>query len=276
MIGAFSLVVLPTFLPGGETAHDILTLTFGLAIVASSLQQGRHPSLPAASLLSSIASAIGPKEGSGRSKPLKPSPTGSDEGAVLVRARHSVSEKFGRPGLEVRDLKVRFGGHLAVDDASLEAPMGRITGLIGPNGAGKTTTFNACSGLLRPSAGQILLKDEDISSRPPALRARLGLGRTFQRMQLFDSMTVAENISLGREAELAGGNFLTQILSKPGDRDAECTKQSKGDQQSCTPPTLTRSLFLLRFHNKLLVLFQWAWNYITRKRGAQLITGIDA
>ena len=95
--------------------------------------------------------------------------------------------------------------------------MGRITGLIGPNGAGKTTTFNACSGLLRPSTGQVLLKGEDISSRRPAARARLGLGRTFQRMQLFDSMTVAENISLGREAEMAGGNFLTQIVSRPGD-----------------------------------------------------------
>ena len=96
--------------------------------------------------------------------------------------------------------------------------MGRITGLIGPNGAGKTTTFNACSGLLRPTTGQIRLKGADVSSRPPAARARLGLGRTFQRMQLFDSMTVAENVSLGREAELAGGSFLSQLFSKPGDR----------------------------------------------------------
>jgi ABC-type branched-subunit amino acid transport system ATPase component/branched-subunit amino acid ABC-type transport system permease component len=218
VIGAFSLVVLPTFLPGGETANDILTLTFGLAIVASSLQQGRHPRLPAW-VISFLDRVGGRHRGQVSGEPaLARSLNASDDIAVLARGRSSVDEKFGRPGLEVRGLKVRFGGHLAVNGVSLEAPMGRITGLIGPNGAGKTTTFNACSGLLRPSAGQILLKDEDISSRQPALRARMGLGRTFQRMQLFDSMTVAENISLGREVEMAGGSFLTQILSKPGDQ----------------------------------------------------------
>ena len=139
----------------------------------------------------------------------------------------------GAGGLEVKHLKVRFGGHVAVNDVSLEAPMGRITGLIGPNGAGKTTTFNACSGLLKPTAGQILLKGEDISTRSPAARARKGLGRTFQRMQLFDSMTVAENVSLGREAGLAGGNFLTQILSKPGDRAELQTGSTTDAMQLC-------------------------------------------
>ena len=218
VIGAFSLVVLPTFLPGGETANDILTLTFGLAIVVSSLQQGRHPRLPVG--VTAFLDRVGGHhraQPSAEQAPQRRLPA-SEETAVLVPGRSAAGEKLGRPGLEVRGLKVRFGGHLAVNDVSLEAPMGRITGLIGPNGAGKTTTFNACSGLLRPTAGQILLKDEDISSRQPALRARMGLGRTFQRMQLFDSMTVAENISLGREAEMAGGSFLTQILSKPGDQ----------------------------------------------------------
>jgi ABC-type branched-subunit amino acid transport system ATPase component/ABC-type branched-subunit amino acid transport system permease subunit len=216
VIGALSLVVLPTFVPGGETAHDVLTLMFGLAIIASGLQQGRHPRL--SPRLTAFLDRVGgrhPEEGWPEAAPAEGLP--SADSALLAPGRDPVAERFGAVGLEVRDLKVRFGGHLAVDAVSLEAPMGRITGLIGPNGAGKTTTFNACSGLLRPTAGQILLKGEDISSRQPAVRARLGLGRTFQQMQLFDSMTVAENIALGREAEMAGGNFLTQILSKPGD-----------------------------------------------------------
>jgi ABC-type branched-subunit amino acid transport system ATPase component len=115
------------------------------------------------------------------------------------------------PGLEVVDLSVRYGGNLAVDHVTLTAPVGRLTGLIGPNGAGKTTTFNACSGLLRPATGHIQLFGEDVTRRSPAARARRGLGRTFQRMELFTSMTVAENLALGREAGLAGSNPLRQL-----------------------------------------------------------------
>ncbi|MDQ1492488.1 MAG: hypothetical protein QOJ23_5002, partial [Actinomycetota bacterium] len=80
------------------------------------------------------------------------------------------------PGLEVVDLTVRYGGHLALDHITLQAPIGRLTGLIGPNGAGKTTTFNACSGLLRPSTGRVLLRGNDVTRRGPAARARFGIG----------------------------------------------------------------------------------------------------
>ncbi|WP_256788934.1 ATP-binding cassette domain-containing protein [Frankia sp. AvcI1] len=107
-------------------------------------------------------------------------------------------------GIEVEKVSVRFGGNLAVDSFSLIAPQGRVTGLIGPNGAGKTTTFNACSGLVRPSSGRVRLHGSDVSRLPPSARARGGLGRTFQRMELFDSMSVRENIVLGREASMAG------------------------------------------------------------------------
>src|SRR5207237_9729192 len=82
-------------------------------------------------------------------------------------------------GLEVRSLSVRYGGHLAVDGVDLTAPVGRLTGLIGPNGAGKTTIFNACSGLLRPSDGRVLLFGEVVTRRSPAARARPGPGRPF-------------------------------------------------------------------------------------------------
>jgi ABC-type branched-subunit amino acid transport system ATPase component/branched-subunit amino acid ABC-type transport system permease component len=117
--------------------------------------------------------------------------------------------------LQVEDLRVAFGGLVAVDGASLEVPRGRITGLIGPNGAGKTTIFNACSGLNRPSRGSIRLDGVEISRRGTASRARRGMGRTFQQMELFDSLTVWENVALGAEAGRAGVNFLQHLMSSP-------------------------------------------------------------
>ncbi|HVW34415.1 MAG TPA: ATP-binding cassette domain-containing protein [Acidimicrobiia bacterium] len=118
-------------------------------------------------------------------------------------------------GLEVAGLTVRSGGQVAVDHLDLAAPLGRLTGLIGPNGAGKTSTFNACSGLLRPSAGRVTLFGEDVTRKGAAARARRGLGRTFQRMELFTSMTVAENVALAREARQAGSNPLRQQVATP-------------------------------------------------------------
>ena len=120
----------------------------------------------------------------------------------------------------VDQLTVRFGGLVAVDNLSFRAPMGRITGLIGPNGAGKTTTFNACSGLNRPSSGRILLHGEDISDVSPAARARLGLGRTFQVMQLCESLTVFDNVALGRESSQAGARPMSQLVASRADQRA--------------------------------------------------------
>ena len=122
-------------------------------------------------------------------------------------------------GLRVEDLVVRYGGATAVDSVSISAPVGRITGLIGPNGAGKTTTFNACSGLVKPSAGRVQLNGLDITDAPPQRRAQLGLGRTFQRMELFDSLTVERNVALGREAHLAGASPLRHLVCRRADRD---------------------------------------------------------
>jgi ABC-type branched-subunit amino acid transport system ATPase component len=120
--------------------------------------------------------------------------------------------------LHAEGLVVRFGGITAVDGFSLQARTGEVTGLIGPNGAGKTTTFNACSGVIRPNEGRVDLLGHDITTAGPAERARLGLGRTFQRMELFASMTVRENVALGREAGYAGRHPWRQLWSPAAQR----------------------------------------------------------
>ena len=154
----------------------------------------------------------------------------------------------GDSGLEIVDLTVRYGGLVAVDGLSLRAPLGRITGLIGPNGAGKTTTFNACSGLVRPTRGRILLHGHDVTRAGAAARARRGLGRTFQKSELWPSLTVEENIALGREAAMAGGNVFHQLTARPGDGEVvhECgrprdrahghRRAARASGRACSPP----------------------------------------
>jgi branched-chain amino acid transport system ATP-binding protein len=100
--------------------------------------------------------------------------------------------------LEARELHVRFGGHHAVRDVSLSVDAGEVVGLIGPNGAGKTTTFNAVSGVQR-CTGTVVLDGVDVSGAPPDRRARLGMSRTFQRLEVFGSMTAYDNLRTAAE-----------------------------------------------------------------------------
>jgi branched-chain amino acid transport system ATP-binding protein len=99
--------------------------------------------------------------------------------------------------LRVQRVFKRFGGLLAVDDASLAVKAGRITALIGPNGAGKTTLFSVISGFLAPSEGRIFYRGADVTGLPPHLLARRGVVRTFQIVQPFAGLTVHENIAIG-------------------------------------------------------------------------------
>ncbi|TDB97836.1 ABC transporter ATP-binding protein [Actinomadura sp. 7K534] len=100
----------------------------------------------------------------------------------------------GKTLLETRGITVRFGGNTAVDDVGVTMAEGEITGLIGPNGAGKTTMFNTITGLQKPASGQVLLDGDDITRLSPSKRARRGMARTFQRLELFLSLSVRDNV----------------------------------------------------------------------------------
>ena len=125
-----------------------------------------------------------------------------------------------RHGLTLDNVVVRFGGLVAVDGLSLKVGIGESVGLIGPNGAGKTTTFNACSGLVHPTSGTISLFGTDVTNKSPSARARLGLGRTFQMMELYDRLTVRENVMLGLVAKLAGSRVLGPLMTTKSERKA--------------------------------------------------------
>jgi branched-chain amino acid transport system ATP-binding protein len=109
--------------------------------------------------------------------------------------------------LEVRHVSVNFGGVAALSDVSLRAEGGQITGLIGPNGAGKTTLFNVITGLQRPDRGSVHMAGRDVTHRRTYRRARLGLARTFQRLELFSSLSATDNVRVGLESSGASSAY---------------------------------------------------------------------
>jgi branched-chain amino acid transport system ATP-binding protein len=131
------------------------------------------------------------------------------------------------PLIETKDLTIRFGGHVAVDHVNAQIFPFTFKSIIGPNGAGKTTFFNMISGQYRPTEGRVFLKGEDITPLSPALRTKLGIGRSFQLTNVFLSLTVLENVRLAIQSQKdIGFNFWKNYLcfSELEDRSYEILK----------------------------------------------------
>jgi branched-chain amino acid transport system ATP-binding protein len=139
--------------------------------------------------------------------------------------------------LEARNLNVRFGELHAVRDVSLAVERGEIVGLIGPNGAGKTTTVNAVSGVQR-CTGTVVLDGIDVSKAPPDRRARLGMSRTFQRLEVFGSMTAYDNIRTAAEIAARGRRQPVRSALAAADRVVELVGlRDQADRRADALPT---------------------------------------
>jgi branched-chain amino acid transport system ATP-binding protein len=122
--------------------------------------------------------------------------------------------------LTASGITVTFGGLVAVKDVTFTIPDKGIVALIGPNGAGKTTFFNVLTGLYRPSRGQVVLGDQDVTGLPPHLIASMGMGRTFQNIRLFGLMTATENVMVAMHSKTHSGLVAT-VLRLPKQRAEE-------------------------------------------------------
>ena len=127
--------------------------------------------------------------------------------------------------LRLENVTQRFGGLLALDAVSLEVAAGGVTAIIGPNGAGKTTLFNAISGFRSPTEGRVSFDGHDIRGLAPEAVAKRGLVRTFQLVQLFDTLTVLENVKVGRHLHTSGGliSALMPLYSRAIERKVDKT-----------------------------------------------------
>ncbi|MCB0962982.1 MAG: ABC transporter ATP-binding protein [Acidimicrobiales bacterium] len=129
--------------------------------------------------------------------------------------------------LELRDVGVRFGGIAALDRVSMHVQRGEVCGLIGANGAGKTTLFDVISGVRTPDTGLVRLDGDDATSWSPNRRARAGLRRTFQRVQVFGWLTVEENLLVATEWRGGGGGVLADLVGAPGRRRREAQRRER-------------------------------------------------
>jgi branched-chain amino acid transport system ATP-binding protein len=149
-----------------------------------------------------------------------------------MQSQQTVSQSGAGNGnalLSVRDVSVRFGGIIALDGVSFDVHPGQIAGLIGPNGAGKTTLFNCLSRLYTPNSGDVLYEGKTILDQSRHAIPKLGIGRTFQNVALFDSMTVLHNIMVGGHCR-THGDFLTNALRLPLAQKEDVQLQARAEE----------------------------------------------
>ena len=211
LMAAAALTLVPSYVTDPDTA-TWLQLAFGATAVALALRGG-IPAVPRT--IRQTLDRVGRRPAAAPAVSAAAAVAGRADGTLVTLP--TAPEPF-----ELRSdrIRVQFGGLVAVDELSLSARTGRITGLIGPNGAGKTTTFDVLSGLRRPDAGSVHLGEADLTRTSPSARARAGIGRTFQKMELFDSLTVRENVAIGHEGGLAGINPVRHVFGRRSDRVA--------------------------------------------------------
>jgi branched-chain amino acid transport system ATP-binding protein len=128
--------------------------------------------------------------------------------------------------LSTRGIRKEFGGLVAVENVDFDVPRGSITALIGPNGAGKTTFFNMLTGAYTPTAGEIIFDGQEIAGLPQHKITELGIGRTFQNIRLFGTMTSLENTLVGMHCRMHSGVFRS-ILRSPLQRREESEARDK-------------------------------------------------
>ena len=212
VLAAAASVLIPLYVTL-STIASWMQLAFGVAAILMAIQPQVQTPAWAARFVDRLAVLL-------RDPSVRPVRRAEEPGDEAAARRSRRAPVGAAAGLDVSDVSVRFGGLTAVSDLGLSVPSGKITGLIGPNGAGKTTTFNAICGLNRPASSRIVVNGNDVTTASVVQRSLAGLGRTFQQMQLYDSLSVLENVRLGAEASLAGRNPLRHLLSRRGDKAA--------------------------------------------------------
>ena len=211
ILAAAGTILIPQYISPSATVGYAFTLLFGVSAIIFTVTPDSGKELPerARNLIDRLF-------GTARPAPAVPPVADTETSGASGTAVPPLTEPVPPgAGLAVDGVTVQFGGLVAADDVTLYAAPGQITGLIGPNGAGKTTVFNACTGLARPSRGRVRLGGHAIKHAGVPSRARKGLGRTFQHLELFDSMSVRANVALGAEGRFAGRNPVGHLIATP-------------------------------------------------------------
>ena len=152
--------------------------------------------------------------------------------------------------LEATGVTKRFGGLVAVNDVDFAVPHKSIVAIIGPNGAGKTTFFNCMTGLYKPTTGTVLFDGRDITAKAPHIVTQAGVARTFQNIKLFKTMTVLENVQVGRharmKARITGSIFRTPFVRREERETEEYARRPAQARRHPAPPSRSRRQPALR------------------------------